>query len=205
MSKFILGRDQGRKAQFFVPYVEGRKVLDIGFIGDSADPHEDQQWLHRKIKCVARECVGLDKNKEKALELKAKGYQVIVGDAQCFHLEDEYEVVCAFDLIEHIEDLKSFFNGVHAALGEKGKLLISTPNPWSFISLMRCIVKGGGNLNKDHVGWFCMETLPAMLKRHGFKIERMELGSPQPRLYILKLLPKIFRHTSIYAVAVKSQ
>lgn len=204
ITTIILGESRKKKIEFVIPYVHNRDVLDIGFANEGDKPYLKDNWIHKHIVSASKYCVGLDRDEKLVNEVHSLGYNVILGDAQNIQIERQFDVICALDVIEHIEDLKSFFDGVYRLLKKDGKLLISVPNPWFFSRFVRCFIKGDGGVHKEHVYWFCRGTITELLKRFGYKVERIELGSGEPRLYYLFLFPKVMRHTSIFVVASKA-
>ena len=97
------------------------KVLDIGCgVG---------KFLERARGKAAEVC-GLELN-EKAVEVcKQKGlsvYNEMIGD-HAAKKEGYYDVVCMFQVLEHIYDIKSFLEDSLKALKKGGKLVIGVPN-----------------------------------------------------------------------------
>jgi 2-polyprenyl-3-methyl-5-hydroxy-6-metoxy-1,4-benzoquinol methylase len=147
--------------------------------------------------------LGIDKDEKMVKRIKKLGFNVIVGDAQNFRLVKKFDVICALDLIEHIEDVKGFLTSASNALQSNGKLLLTTPNPWFFLRFIRCFFKGDGGAHPEHVHWFCNNTIIELLRRYEFKVEKLVFGSGESRLYSYKFLPKSLRHTSLWVVAYK--
>lgn len=63
MTKRILGGGEGieKKVEWIVPFVRGKRVLDIGFAGERGFDRREI-WLHGYLVEAAGECVGLDRN-----------------------------------------------------------------------------------------------------------------------------------------------
>lgn len=199
----LLGSSRKKKINFFVPYLKGKDVIDIGCIGKGDNLHESDEWIHKHISEASNYCVGIDHNEKKANELNSHGYNILAIKAQSIDLDRKFDVACAFDILEHVEDPKSFFGNINSLLREDGKLLLSVPNPFCFLKWFRAFFKGEGNNDPDHVCWYCNSTIKEMMKRHGFKVEKLVFGSGEPRLYYFVFFPKIIRHTSLYVVASK--
>lgn len=204
LTTILLGKSRQKKIQFFLPFIRDREVLDIGCAGEGEKPYNRDTWVHRDIVSNSSYCLGIDHNEKIVNELRSLGYNVMLGDAQELPVDRRFDVVCAFDVIEHIADLESFFDGVNKLLKEKGQLLVSVPNPWFFLRFIRCLIKGHGGVNPDHVHWFCTATIEELLKRYKFQVNELEYGSGEPRLYFLYFFPPVLRHTSVYVVATKS-
>lgn len=193
-----------KKIEWILPFVRNRKVLDIGCIGENKNIDEYEEWLHKYIAKEASYCLGLDHNEKAIASLNSKGYNIIKGDAQRFKVDNNFEVVVAADIIEHLEDLNGFFHSVSDALIDNGLLLIMTPNPWFYLRFFRCLFKGHGGVNPDHVHWFCQGTLAELVRRYGFEPIKIEFGSMEPAFYkINKIIPAVLAHTSIFLIAKK--
>ncbi len=99
----------------------GDKVLDIGcgvgnFLSRAADK--------------AGEVCGLELNADAAAAGRKKGliiYDELIGD-HAAKKEGYYDVVCMFQVLEHIYDIKTFLDDSIKALKKGGKLVIGVPN-----------------------------------------------------------------------------
>jgi len=82
-----------------------------------------------------------------------------------------FDVVLASHLIEHLNDPASFLAEVNRVLKEDGRVFITTPN----ISGFQARLYGGRWRSAifDHLYLFSVRTLSKMLKKAGFKIERI--------------------------------
>ena len=200
-----VGTGVKKKIAFVLPYVQNKEVLDIGCAeaGIEDSPYTKEDWIHKHINSASKYCMGLDMDKKMIKKLQELGYNIIQGDAQSFNLDKKFDIVCALDVIEHIEDVKGFLLSVNRALKPDGKLLLTTPNPWFFLRFVRCFFRGDGGAHPEHVHWFCNSTIVELLRRYEFEVEKLEFGSGEPRLYRLFFLPKSLRHTSIWIVAHK--
>lgn len=159
-----------RKLKELLPHIEGKKVLDIGCIGEDhnlATP----DWLHGKIEKVASYCLGIDTQKEKVEELSSKGFHIVYGDAQNFHMGPAplFDTVFAGELIEHLPNPGMFLDCVNEYLKPGGKLIISTPNPYSVYRWL-ILFFGNPTAHSDHKCWYDFTTLSNLLRTYGFKI-----------------------------------
>lgn len=99
----------------------GDKVLDIGCgVGN---------FLTRATEKAAEVC-GLELNKKAAAVCRQKGLAVqdeLIGE-HAAKKEGYYDVVCMFQVLEHIYDIKIFLQDAIRALKKGGKLVIGVPN-----------------------------------------------------------------------------
>jgi SAM-dependent methyltransferase len=105
----------------------GSKVLEVGcgigsFIGRLAGEGFD--------------CTGLELNSEAAAVCQQKGLKVYneLLEAHIERHRGQYDVVCAFQVLEHVYDVHSFINCCLQCLKPGGKLIVAVPNnnPWYY-------------------------------------------------------------------------
>lgn len=106
---------------------DGMKVLEVG-CGQGG-------FLEEIKKRYRLEAVGLELNEAAVAEMKENGlnaYNATIQD----HAEqnaESYDLVCSFQVLEHIADVKSFLEAQIKALRKGGKLIISVPNNDGFL------------------------------------------------------------------------
>jgi len=79
--------------------------------------------------------IGLELNQNAPKLGKEKGIMIINQTIKDFSLKNkqQFDVVCSFQVLEHIANVKEFINSALAVLKPTGKLIISVPNNDSFI------------------------------------------------------------------------
>lgn len=95
------------------------------------------EFLSRVKERYDSECVGLEFNK-KAIEIgRLKKINILPESIQDHSLynKNKYDIVCSYQVLEHIDDVKSFIDAQVLCLKSGGKLIISVPNNDSFIKL----------------------------------------------------------------------
>ena len=84
------------------------------------------------IKDFVPNICGFETN-SKAINLcKEKG--VKVTDKSTTDIEESFDVVCSFELLEHVFDINNFIINNIRLLNKNGKIIIGTPNPESILS-----------------------------------------------------------------------
>ena len=81
---------------------------------------------------VARRVVGLDRSEEAIAEARSDyarpNVEFVVGDLVALPFDaDSFDVVCAFEAIEHLDDQSAFVREAARVLRQDGTLLASTP------------------------------------------------------------------------------
>lgn len=157
-------------------HVSGKRVLHLGCVGHSASKRHSEPWLHQYLLDHAEEVVGVDILKSEVQELRAAGYNVVLGDAEDLDLGSRFDVIVAGELIEHLTDFGGFLKSIDNHLASDGVVIITTPNAlavhWTILRLLN--VKF---VNTEHTCWFDSTTLSQLLQRYGFKtIETTYVG-----------------------------
>ena len=110
--------------QFAQEYVRGKCVLDAG-CGDGYGTHILAQTAARAL--------GVDRSTE-AMAAAAQSYQHpnlsyrVCELPRLADLGECFDVVCNFQVIEHLIDPRPFLRAAHAVLRPGGSLIVTTPN-----------------------------------------------------------------------------
>jgi len=104
------------------------KVLEIGS-GKGA--------FLRKAKEKGVEVFGSELNREQAEALREEGFTIFDENFKTFseHKENFFDVVCSFQVLEHVANPKEFIEYSLKTLRKGGRLIISVPNHDSFMGL----------------------------------------------------------------------
>lgn len=194
------GREQMRRPNFIVSFVQGKDVLDIGVVQHTVAAYERPSWIHKHICQEAAYCVGIDCLEEGVNFLRSKGFNVYNGNAETFDLGRKFDVVVAGEIIEHLDNVGIFLDNVLRHLNFKGCLVLTTPNPWFWGRSWQALF-GEPDANPEHTAWFSIGMLRELLLRHGLEIELVQYDSGEdlPSWYFF--LPARLRHTSIWLAA----
>jgi polysaccharide deacetylase family protein (PEP-CTERM system associated) len=154
---------------------DGQRVVHVGFadIGCQSLNEGADAWLHTRLATSARELVGLDVDEQGVALARERGYEAHVvdcSDADAVRALDlpPADVVVAGEVIEHIDDARSFLDGLHVLVRPDGILAVTTPNATALSSTIAAFANLEVN-HPDHVTTFTPYTLDAMLRRHNWE------------------------------------
>lgn len=86
----------------------------------------------------------------------------------------QYDTVIAGELIEHLERPYDFLRDVRSLLSADGRLVLSTPNPLGFPTLLFEVLRSRARFyTEDHVYYFPPRWVERMLERTGYRISRI--------------------------------
>ncbi len=135
--------------------VAGRDVLDLG---------SGEGFGAEILAQAARSVHGIDLDpvtvEHARLRYSAEGLTFDVGDATALEesLSDRFDVVVAFEVLEHVENQAALLDGVKRVLRPGGVLVISTPN--------RLLYEAEGGANAFHLHELSDIEFTDTLKRH---------------------------------------
>lgn len=152
-------------------------VLDVGCVQHSAEQEADENWLHKRLSDVCRATVGIDVLKEDIQILQEQGYEVKHQNAEQFELDQDFDVIVAGELIEHLANPGEFLECAKAHLKPDGRLLLTTPNPWA-VSRFWHALRGDVPVNPEHTCWFDRKTITELLSRVGFTVSEFTYIEP---------------------------
>jgi 2-polyprenyl-3-methyl-5-hydroxy-6-metoxy-1,4-benzoquinol methylase len=156
--------------------IKASSVLDIG----SASRHLRSDWLHGLIAEQCDDVVGIDIDEASVEAVKAKGYDIRVGDARDFDLGRKFEVVFAGEVIEHIDDARGFLQSARRHLLPTGRLVLTTPNAF-YIANFVYRLGGQAHVHPEHTCWYCEKTIKRLLEMNGFdQVEVSFIGHTTP-------------------------
>jgi SAM-dependent methyltransferase len=192
------------------PHVLGKSVLDVGCVEHSTDNiGKARIWVHGFLKQRAAKLVGIDILEKDIQELKQRGYDVEVQNAESFRFDDRFEVILAGELVEHLSNPGGFLDSCQRALADDGRLILTTPNAYALSRLLRSLVRLHNDppVNEEHTAWYSPRVLATLLARHGFEIERIAyadypLQKPRRRDRLFNLLRGISPRTKETMIAI---
>lgn len=166
------------------PCFMAKKYLDLG-CGDGT-------FTVMVAKALSTEEIhGVDVNREELAKAKIKGIQAYGANlnSDTLHFDEEFGVVSAFDVIEHLWNADNLLSNAYRALKRGGHFIITTPNlaswanrlpllfgylPYHYeCSLSKNVEKRPLQKTKGvegHIRLYTFKTLEEHLKSYGFKI-----------------------------------
>lgn len=171
--------------EFAKQYIsESDLVLEVG-CGSGA--------FAKKIK--AREYTGLEFS-AKAKEMGERTGLCIVNETVQDHATKKsqgYDVVCSFQVLEHVSDIKGFLKSSVECLRAGGLLFVSVPSADSFLSIVE---NGILNMPPHHVSWWSDKALAKIADIFGLeivKIEHEKLADIHLRWYTKEVVRKALK------------
>ena len=137
----------------------------------------------------AKSYVGLELNAEAQQAAAERGIRVLRQSVE-EHAQansGSYDVVCAFQVLEHIADLRGFIEACRACLRPDGLLVYSVPDSQGFIGLAP---NDFINLPPHHVTWWSERSLTVLGEVFSLElvaIEREVLADVHLRMYATTL------------------
>lgn len=141
-------------------------VLEIG-CGDGI--------FMEKIQGKVKSVVGLELNQDAIAKAKSKNLNV-VGELVETHAAkhpEAYDVVCYFQVLEHIYDVHGFIEASLKCLKKDGRLVIAVPNNNPYIH--KRITDLTLNIPPHHAGWWNKESLLSLEKIFNLHAEQLHI------------------------------
>jgi 2-polyprenyl-3-methyl-5-hydroxy-6-metoxy-1,4-benzoquinol methylase len=150
-------------------FCRGKVVLDVGCVGQDYD-FKSSKWLHGKIAAVATNVCGVDIDPEGLERLQAEGYRVCHAD-EMGTLTNQFDVIVMSEVIEHVDNPVEFLKYHSKFLFPSGQLLVTTPNPFYAIQMLRLLLGNRPSTNLEHTMWFDPLVLTEVVRRAGLDIQ----------------------------------
>jgi SAM-dependent methyltransferase len=168
--------------EFIEREVADRSVLDIGVVSHSARYFDQPEWRHGRIARCARRCVGVDVLAELVEALRARGFDVRCVDATSeADLGERFERVFLGDVLEHVDNPVALLRFAARHLAPQGRVLATTPNPFSRKFWRRFRRDGTAIVNLDHVCWITPTQAMELARRAGLVLVAYHLVKRIPR------------------------
>ncbi|UII23669.1 class I SAM-dependent methyltransferase [Fulvivirga ligni] len=193
LNNFILqGSIENKKDFILKQFSKESSVLDVGCIGQAID-NKSNSWLHGILCQHSDNVVGVDINEEKIIEVKKAGYNI-------FHTTEltnahHFDVIVMGDIIEHVSDVNIFLEFYAKHLKPGGKMVITTPNPFSFRQILNIFFFKRPFINVEHTCYLDPYVMFEVLDRSGLKISDFAWIKEHeaPKTFTSKILTGISR------------
>lgn len=168
-----------------------RSVLDVGCVdarpqrdGSAARIQRKPNLLHKRLKELNPELVGVDFDAEGVSVLNAMGFNVVQADVETMQLGRRFDTIVAGEIIEHLLNPGRALRNLREHLKDDGVLILSTPNPFYSAQVWKIWRYGRPSVNEGHMGWQDPITLQQLLRASG--LEPVEGYWIQPAGKLLK-------------------
>lgn len=162
------------RARLISDYCEGKTVLDIGCVNHVIENTKPDNWLHGKIKKVAKSLTGIDYLADAVDQLNKSDYSVLCADVtKPFPLSEKFDVIVVGNLIEHLTNFEGLFENLNHWLQEDGVLLISTANPFYIEQYFYSAFKNDILINPEHTCWIDPVALDQLARRFHFVTQKV--------------------------------
>lgn len=158
-----------RRSTFVAELAAGKRVLDIGCVNHTLSTRQAKYWLHGILHAKAAYLVGLDYEKDQVEALRSEGFNVVCADATDFNLGDQFELIVAGEIIEHLTCPGRLLECAKRHLAPRGKLVLTCPNANNILYFLENCLIGHEQDNDDHTCLFTPTTMSVLLRKCGYR------------------------------------
>lgn len=174
--------------------VQGKKLLDIGAATG---------FFVRLARDFGFDAEGIEISKWAAEEGKKKGLKIQHGTIDTMQfLENSFDVITLFDVLEHISDPDCFLEKIFFILKQDGVLIINTPDAktvWARILGKRWQAL----VPPEHLFLYNKNNIQKLLNKHNFKIIKIKtIGKSFTLSYIFHILNNSFKFSLFQKLSI---
>jgi 2-polyprenyl-3-methyl-5-hydroxy-6-metoxy-1,4-benzoquinol methylase len=153
---------------------KGDSVLEVGcgvgHFSTVIDEYFGEETRRGDGATKAIEYVGIEFSSRAKETASAKGIAVINESIQGFsqYNAGRFDIVCSFQVLEHVGDVSSFLEACLRCLKPSGRLIISVPNAESYVTLG---VNAVLNMPPHHITWWTEDVFKFVARRYGLIVE----------------------------------
>ncbi|MCL4352876.1 MAG: methyltransferase domain-containing protein [Patescibacteria group bacterium] len=132
-----------------------------------------------KVKTSCRESIGLETNQKALTAARKRGLSAFNQTIEEYAKANkrQYDVVCSFQVLEHIPDVQGFILSSLAVLKKGGKMIISVPNNDSLVIRNNNIAL---NFPPHHMGLWNLNSLIKIQNFFDIRLDKILLEPLQP-------------------------
>ena len=155
-------------------------LLEIGAGGGVFLKRVTPQWIEKEhVTCLEFSEIGADAIRRRGIRCLSQD----IRDTEDQDLGGPFDIVCLFQVLEHLDGLDQFFARLVEVTREGAHVFLAVPNP-----LQRAFLDSHGlyeDVPPTHVGRWNRSPLEVMAARHGL---RVVTAAVQPEIYLSKVL-----------------
>ncbi len=112
--------------------------------------------------------VGLEQTPDLAEACRKKGFDVIEIPLEKVTLQNAFNVIASFEVIEHVFSPQDFIRSCYSLLKPGGMLILTCPNGKGFdVQMLGALSK---TVDHEHLNYFNPKSLELLLKKNGFSV-----------------------------------
>jgi len=184
-----------RRSTFVAGLAEGKRVLDIGCINHDLSTRQAKYWLHGILRGRAAYLVGLDYEEDQVESLRREGFNVVCADAMDFNLGEQFDLIVAGEIIEHLACPGKLLDCAKRHLAPKGKLVLTCPNANNILYFLENCLMAHEQDNTDHTCLFTPTTMSVLLRKCGYRPVSYHFVAENLAYYKASLGGKALAHT----------
>lgn len=206
------------RIDYILQRVKGKKVLHLGCIDHDlfTSKAELKLWLHQRIAEAATKVVGFDLLNEYIPQLRQQGYDIRYVDVERLGettVEEQFDVIVAGEIIEHLFNVGAFLDGIKKFFGPLTYMIVTTPNPFSVNRIIETYRDTEPYGRDDHTCFFSQRTLTNLFTLKKYEILEIAFYShtinmrgirPSLRRWLYKKSPR-FADGLIFCVRPKPE
>lgn len=191
----MVKKGKGRmKEDIILPLIKGKRVLDCGGADHSTFLEKERQgvWLHGILAKHAASILGVDILQKNVDIINASGkYTFICKNVEELEFTEEFDVVFAGELIEHLYNPGRFLSSARRALKKGGLLILTTPNAYNLSTFFKAFfLKREGSI-PEHMAFYSPQMLRHLVANHDFTVSELHYINRPARLWIVRVLRDI--------------
>lgn len=170
-----------QRVDFIKDLCAGKNVLHLGCANYpyTTESIENDMLLHFDIEKIAGELYGFDFD-QAGLDILAKLgrnnlYRADLEKLDEVPLTKTFDVIVAGEMIEHLNNVGLFLDGIKRFMTKDSRLLLTTINAYCGMRFIQYGVRGKRGrqepVHPDHVAYYSYSTLSVLLQRHALTVD----------------------------------